>query len=139
MQHVFDLISSQRYWLSRTYLALSTLVITSLGCFEPNTMFYMLIQQSGDAGWYCVFALACLAIIALVDVVINDLMPDCFCFPFVRDNRHLIYMLLSLGLMSTAMVVFKRSGLSVVDARLILDSIIAATIAFSDLFYRHKK
>lgn len=138
MQQFINSLPMRRYWLVRLYLALSVLTVSLIACFEPRTMIYMLIAQSGPIGWWCVLALACVAALAACDVLVNDLLPEPCRFAFAMRNRHIIYMLLALGLVSTGYVIARQAGVTAFHARLLLDASVATLIAYFDVFARHK-
>lgn len=135
---LFMQISLPRYWLTRLYLACSVLNVTLVSCFESRTLLYRIIQQSDDAGWWCVLGLACLACLGVVDTLINDLLPKNFNLRCAKKYRHLIYMALAMGMLSLAYIIAKAEGASYLLIRPCLDAAVAACIAFFDLFARHR-
>lgn len=125
------------YWLARLYVAMSVLYITLLSVYDTGTMAYRLVGNSG--GTVPMLVLAGVALMALADVVINDLLPRRFRFAFACHYRHLIYMAMALGLVSTGFIVAKEHGLATLHARLSIDAAVATAVAFFDLFARHRK
>ena len=128
-----------RYWITRLYVALSTLVSAVIIVFEDEALVHKIVWHSGPTGMWCVVALALVALVAAADVVVNDLLPDRFVFEVAKRNRHLVYMALSMGLMSLCFVMTQSKGeWSQVTLRYQLDALVAATLAVLDLFSRHR-
>lgn len=127
------------YWSIRLYLSLSVLILALTTIFDPARLAYRIIAASGAAGFWCILGLACLSLCAVIDVVVNDLLPDHCCLHCTERYRHLVYMGLALGLMSTAFVIAQHVGLASLHAELVLESSIAAALAFIDLYQRHRQ
>lgn len=128
-----------RYWITRLYVALSTIVSCVIIAFEDESLVHRIITESGPTGMYCVLILALVAMIAAADVVINDLLPDAYQFEVAKRYRHLVYMALAMGLMSLCFVMTKAKGdWTQITLRYQLDAAVAATLAVLDLFSRHR-
>ncbi len=127
-----------RYWLVRLYVALSVLANVLIICTEPQALAHRVVAMSGSSGWLCVGALGLLACLALVDVVVNDLLPAHINLPFARRWRHLVYMLLALGLVSITGVIVSAVGMTTLLLAFWLDAAVSVAIAFFDLFSRHR-
>lgn len=125
--------------LFRTYIAGSTLVTASICGFESKGLPYKIIAASGDVGWFALAAMAGVALWALADVFINDVMPRDFCLCAALRHRHLTYLALSMGLMSLAYVFTSAEGWTIISLRPIFDATFAAGVAFQDLFQRHRR
>jgi hypothetical protein len=127
-----------RYWLVRMYIALSVLTNVLIICSEPHALAHRVVASSGVLGWLCVGALGLLACLALADVVVNDLLPAHINLPVARRWRHLIYMLLALGLVSITGVIVAAIGPTTLLLTFWLDASVSVAIAFFDLFSRHR-
>lgn len=128
-----------RYWLVRLYVALSVLCTVLIICTEPNSLVHQVVAATGVHGWACVIALGVLASLALVDVVVNDLLPAHINVPLARRWRHLVYMLLAMGLVSITGVIAAGVGMTPLLLTFWLDAGVATAIAFFDLFSRHRR
>lgn len=128
-----------RYWLIRSYIAANVFVTCSIALFEPNSVIYRVVQESGFTGSMSVGVLMCLAFVALCDVLINDLMPARYRFEWSFDYRHLLYMWLAMGLVSVSAVIIKSIGPSPLLLRFWLDALLAALVAFLDTYSRHRE
>lgn len=132
-----DINTLPRYWLVRLYLALSVVIFTGTALYQPDTQIYRMISLSG--GQFFVFALMLLSLIAMLDAVVNDMFPDRYRLKWAMRHRHVIYMMIALGTFSMAYILWSLSGRPNGAAlHLILSSAMATTIAFLDVFARHR-
>ena len=129
-----------RYWMTRLYVALSTLTSILVSWFEPTTLTHRLISQSGEQGWAMVGLLAIVCLLAILDVVVNDLLPTRFAFAAAKRYRHLIYIALSMGIvcMSYVFIVGEGGWFRPLVLPFWVDASFAAFVAFLDLFQRHR-
>lgn len=127
------------YWFGRLNVALCIGVLATVAAFGTGTMLHWAVLMSGAAGFWCVLVLACLACLAVLDVIINDLLPECFTLKIVKRNRHLIYMALGIGTASLGFVIQQTSGLNAMHGLIFLNSFSAVSVAFLDLYARHKE
>ena len=123
--------------LFRAEIAISTLITLGVIAFEPDSLGAKMFLSRGEVGWYVLAAVACLACWALVDILVNDVLPDRFILRSAMRNRHYVYLGLSGGLLSIAYV-YASDGWSMVILRPVFDATIASTIAIFDLFLRHR-
>jgi len=129
-----------RYWISRLYLALSTLATIGVIWLESDSLMHRLITQSGPAGWYLVGILAFVAIVALADSIVNDLLPDRYRLKAAKRYRHLVYVAIAMGLASMSYVFLAvGGGWRPVVLPFWVDTMFAAMVAFLDLFQRHRR
>jgi hypothetical protein len=129
-----------RYWITRLYVALSGLTSILVCWLEPEALTHKLIDASGDQGWVMVGVLAVLCVIAICDVLVNDLLPDRYELAMPKRRRHLIYIALAMGIfcMSYVFVAGENSTFRPLVLPFWLDGSIAAGVAFLDLFQRHR-
>lgn len=96
------------------------------------------IEGGGPIGqWVMAAALAC-CLVAIADVIVNDLMPDRFCFRIARAYRHLGFMGISLALGAMGVLIVFEFGYSPSLFLFWLNSAIAVLVAFLDVFARHR-
>ncbi len=126
-----------RYWLTRLYCALSaaTNVITSI---EPRSLTAQVVSATGGAGDYWLAALGAVALVAVLDVIVNDLMPEGYSLGRTRRYRHLTYMALAVLLCGLASATYTTVGWTTLLITWWVDAAMATTIAFVDLFARHR-
>jgi hypothetical protein len=129
-----------RYWITRLYVALSALTSILVSWLEPQALTHKLIDASGRQGWAVVAILAAICLVAIADVIVNDLLPDQFKMVATKRHRHLIYIALAMGIFCTSYVFVAGDGSRFRPLVLPfwLDGFIAAAVAFLDLFQRHR-
>lgn len=125
-----------RFWLARLHVALSTFVIAVITIMEPLSLGNQVITRTGPLGWLCVMALAGVSLLCAADVIVNDMLPDRFRLPLAYRWRHLLYMLLALGLVSVTFVIAAAIGFSTLMLLYWLDAIAAVFVAFATPFCR---
>ena len=74
---------------------------------------------------------------AIVDIFINDILPDRFYVKFLYNYRHIVYMILSILLFGISAEYTYLVGYTYKLIRIWLDGSIVAAIAVSDIFIRH--
>ena len=128
-----------RYWLTRLYLACSILSPLFITWLEPEAITHRLINESGALGWYMALALGIVCVVGIVDVIINDILPDRYQLLCAKRHRHLIYMAMSIGTFSMLYMYVAVGGhirwLILPGA---VDGTVAAVVAVLDLFNRHR-
>ncbi len=123
----------------RMYLCLSVALTEYVAIEEPYSLSHMAIVQAGPQGLAFAGALFLLSIVGLLDLIINDILPDRFRMQWAWNTRHIIYMLMALGLASVAVMIAKRFDWTPVVCRYLLDAAFAAAVGFVDLFARRGK
>ena len=138
-QAVADYQSSRdRYWLTRHYVALSTLVTFALAALAPGSLNARAIESAGPQSWYVIAALAVVSLAALVEAFITAFVPRASC-EWLRRRRHTLFMAIALGqlCLGYAVLIYNPQSSALV-LRLALDATVASLVAFLDLFARHK-
>jgi hypothetical protein len=75
----------------RLTLAFMTLAFFMLSVAEPSSMAYQLVELAGTPGSVTTWLLAAMACWSLVDVVINEVLPDDYTLARTRQWRHYGY------------------------------------------------
>ncbi len=84
-----------------------------------------------------IFLMATICIFALFDILINDILPDRFYIKILYNNRHIIYMVISLLIFCISAEYIHTIGYTYSLIRLWLDGSMVAVIAISDIFIRY--
>ena len=127
------------YWFGRLYVAAQVCVIALVASWGEESPLYYLVTRGGQAGFWCALALALVAFVGVVDVVVNDLMPDRFELCAVKRHRHFVLMGIGIGSLSFAGIVAMEVGWSVLHVSLALPVLGATTLAVMDVFERGEK
>jgi hypothetical protein len=121
----------RRYVIARIYIVLSVLITVctllkapyALGAYIPP---FLVVLAFG------------VCMVAILDIIINDIAPDKYIFHSAYKYRHIVYMLISLISFSiSAGAVLDSNGVLSVE-RLWLDGLVAAVVAVLDIFARHR-
>ena len=124
------------YWFGRLYVSADVAIIALIACFGKGTLSYRVIELSGGAGFWCVLGLACIALVGVLDVFINDLLPERFHLKTVKRHRHFLLMGIAIGSLSVAGIVAMNFGLSVLHISLALPVFGATCMAVMDVYAR---
>lgn len=117
-------------WIARTYLSLSVLVTAFVAILDPTSQHHKILM-SGDhlVGSFMMWIMFCLALAALVDVAINDWLPDTWSLPWTHRHRHVFYMLMAASQLGLMLAIVQSGFIRPPLARYALDAIMAAAIA----------
>lgn len=127
----------KRYLISRFYVAASVLLSCFVAMFETSSMYHTIFidtKLDGTFIWGVVFICS----LALVDVLINDVLPNKYEVLSLYNNRHIIYMTIALSMFAVSAAITYTYGSTFYLGRLWLDGLIAAVVAILDTFARHK-
>jgi xanthosine utilization system XapX-like protein len=83
-------------------------------------------------------AVVCLAIVGLLDVLINDFLPPRVAWKFLHDRRHLLYVAIAFGAMMVSTTLAGADGWSITLLKYWLDATFSAGLAFLEMFPRHR-
>jgi len=126
-------MTTGRRWLARLIVGLDLLVWCTILLFEPLSVTSKILDRAGPSGHLAFVGMIALGVIAIIDVIVNDLMPSRFIFGKAIRHRHFVYMLMCLGCLSTAFVIIKSLGFSVVLLHYGLIALAALLIALLDV------
>lgn len=127
------------YWFGRLYLAAHVFVLALVASLGEESPLHALVTKDGQVGYWCALALAVVAFVGIVDVLVNDLMPERFTLCSVKRHRHFLLMGLGMGTLIFAGIVAMEVGWDILHASLALPVIGATTLAVMDVFERGGK
>lgn len=127
-----------RYWLTRHYVACSTL-FTLLGLLlTPASLNASAIGAAGPLGWWFMLGLSAISAASLFEAFVTAFVPSLPC-QWLRERRHTLFMAIALGQLCLSYAVLAYSpGNWPLILRFSLDASVATLLAFLDLFARHK-
>jgi hypothetical protein len=129
-----------RFWFARLAVSLEVLIVlVMVSWFEDTSLTAQAIEATGEHGWLLILGTACCCLIALVDVVVNDLMPARFDLPTARHWRHLGFMGMALQLAAVGVLVIFVKGFTVLVLAYWLNAGLAALLTFCDAFARYPR
>jgi hypothetical protein len=104
---------------------------------SPDSLSGRAIAHSGPIGGTFMLVLFVASVVAVLDVIVNDIMPPRYRLA-VMDRRHIGYMGMSLSLLMIAGVVGARVGPTPLLLSYVLPAMFAAGVTWLDLFARHQ-
>lgn len=97
-------------WLARLLVAGNAILACLLILQEPSSLLHQTVDRAGLTGHIAVSALVALGFVAVIDVIVNDLLPPNFELRCALRYRHTVYMLIALGCLSLMFVIVKEHG-----------------------------
>ena len=113
----------------RTYLCSRTLAVVIVTLFVTGGLNHRPVEQAGAAGFLVLALQAGLAMIGLLDIFINDILPERFRIPSARFYRHYMYIGLALCNSAFLLVMAKNDTLTLLALSYVVDGIAAVWIA----------
>jgi hypothetical protein len=129
-----------RFWFARAVVALEILVLlVAVSWFERSSLTSQAIEASGPHGWLLIHGTAFCCLVALFDVVVNDLMPARYTLPSAMRWRHLGFMGIALQLSAIGLLVVFAKGFTVLVLAYWLNAVLASVLTFFDAFARYPR
>lgn len=122
--------------LTRIYITLSIFFTTLTMVFDQNSLGWISLYLTQAPSLFMYFAVI-LCTISVLDIIINDLMPEGYRLCFTFSYRHILYMSMGILSVSLSVGVIATFGSTFFVCKLWLDGAMAAIIAFLDIFERH--
>lgn len=120
----------QRLIISRIYVVLSIFISSSSFLFDKLT---------NNTTFMWTFFILFVCLVAMIDIIINDICSDKYYIDVMYDFRHIIYMMLAIINISLSVSVIMNYGSSFNLYRMWLDGIVAAIVAFLDILGRYRE
>lgn len=105
-------MTTVRDWLARLLVGLNVVFAGAILFSDSYDGFQELVRNSGWIGVLAISTLIFFGVVVLLDVFVNDILPDCYALKAAREYRHTIYMLISLGCLSIVFVLVKTNGVT---------------------------
>lgn len=126
------------YLTLRVYLCLRTLVVAIVSLGEPDSLNGRLIEASGATSYIAIAVTVFCAVVGLLDVVVNDILPDDFHMRWARNHRHLGYIGLALGNCAFLLAIAKADTLSLLAISYFVDAVFAVHVAVGTVIRNQK-
>lgn len=127
------IMGAGKKWMVRLFVALNVMVGCAVVLLEGSSLPHRLVEQAGVFGKFAVLGLAGLCLWAIIDVIVNDLLPAKYEFRFGVRYRHTNYMLMALGCLSMIFAMVKSNAQTTVLLHYGLFAIGAVMIAVLDI------
>jgi hypothetical protein len=139
-RHLLAKLKAPRYWFARATVAIEVLVCLVLVTFvEDRSMTAQAIHATGDGGWVLMAGVAFCCCVCLLDVLVNDLLPDRFSLPTALTWRHLGLMGIALQLAALGVLVVFAKGYTVLLLAYWVNAALAGALAYLDAFARLRR
>lgn len=121
-------------------LFLSGLSFMAIGnaYFEPASLDYMLLRIGGFWANACMLTLLLLTLIAVLDTIVNDMLPERFTWRGPLGRRRGIWMCIAITYAGIAYVITRNGSGYWVAGLYTLCAVRCAGVAFLDLFYEYR-
>lgn len=113
----------------RFYVSASVGLSAAIAGWDPYSQHRFAMSEDGYGGLFAMSLLAFLAIAGMVDVFINDVLPDRFSMVVTHRHRHVVFMLLAIGQIALIFALVKAGDIKPAAGRYLLDAVMAAWIA----------
>lgn len=129
-----------RYWFARALIYMQVFIsIVLVSWFDSNSLTWRAISSTGGFGWCLMFLTAFFCLMGVVDVVVNDLMPDRFRLPTAYRWRHWSLLGISLSLGMLGLLVAVIVGWTWLLPVYWFNSMVAGFMTFMDAFARYPR
>lgn len=125
-------------WL-RLYLCCSTIVVNTITLGAAGSLNAQLTARAGAGAVIVTWLLMFCALVALVDLFINDILPDSFNFRFASEHRHLGYVAIASLNLSFVFAMAKADAITMLAARYLLDAVFCTFVAWAHIVINHPK
>lgn len=118
----------------RFYVSASVAVTAAIAGWDPYSHHRFAMAEDGYGGLIAMSLLGLLALAGIVDVLINDVLPDRYSMRCTHRHRHVVFMLLAIGQVALVLALVKSGDLKPSAGRYVLDALMAAWIAVIGVF-----
>lgn len=123
----------------RLYVVMISLFSAFVGFVEPRSLMYIIADNGGLAGEILLWAFAVIGVFGIVDVIINDVLPDDYVLKPGLRWRHIIYMSLSIAYALELFIGYRYAEVWATFPIFIVHAVFAAVAAFVDVLHRFAK
>lgn len=113
----------------RFYVSASVAVTAAIAGWDPYSQHRFAMAEDGYGGLIAMSLLGLIALAGIVDVLINDVLPDRYSMRCTHRHRHVVFMLLAIGQVALVLALVKSGDLKPSASRYVLDAFMAAWIA----------
>lgn len=96
-----------------------------------------IVKVHNMVNYVAVLLMLCIYIFALLDIFINDILPENYHIKLLYNYRHIVYMILSIMIFCISAEYIHINGYTYDLIRLWLDGGMVAVVAISDIFIRY--
>ena len=127
----------KRQVADRLLMTMVSITVVAISQLEPQSISFFMVQSGGVAALLCMGFLFVTAVIALVDTVVNDMLPPRFTLQVALGVRRGIWMSIAITYAGIVFVALKSDLSWSAAIFYILFSARCAGISFLDLYYEY--
>lgn len=127
----------KRQVADRLFMTIVSMTVVSISQFEPRSLSYQMVQAGGMPAHVCMGFLFGAALVALIDTVVNDMLPDRYVLQSALGKRRGLWSCLAITYMGIAFVANKGDLGWAVSIFYVLFSLRCAGVAWLDLYYEY--
>lgn len=128
----------KRQVADRIFMTLISVTVVTISQLEPRSLSFQMVKAGGFPAKVCMLFLFVMAIVALLDTVVNDMLPEAYVLRGPLGRRRGIWSSLSITYMGIAFVANKEDLGWAVAIFYVLFSIRCAGVAWLDLYYEYE-
>lgn len=128
----------KRQVADRIFMTAISMTIVGISQFEPRSLSYTMVEGGGIPGKLCMLFLFLTALIALLDTIVNDMLPERFTLQMALGKRRGVWMALAITYAGISFVANKADIGWFVSIFYVLFSLRCVGVAYLDLYYEYK-
>lgn len=121
----------------RLTIALVSLCIVLVTFLEPTSLRSQVVTSVGEVGWAFTYLTSVMSAISVLDVIVNDLMPDRYFLPRTLKYRMYACMLQAMMHVSMAVAILAQDSTPWAAAINVVLAFSCVWVAVSDTYYRY--
>lgn len=118
----------------RAYVSCHVLKTAFVAAADPTSQHAFAMQEDGVGGALAIGLMAAFALAGLVDVVINDWLPDRYSIRCTHRHRHVVFMLIAISQVALVLALARADELKPSVSTYMLDAAFAVLIAVQGVF-----
>lgn len=116
--------------IARAFIAVQCLATGWLAVWEPDSLTAQLLATGGDTGAVIGYVMLVIGVLAILDVFVNDLLPDQWVLKITREHHGILYMLCGATFLWQAFVASASMIDSILPAYYVAEGVLCGAVAW---------